>query len=177
MIPYSQTMHSVPEAAKQPQNIFEPPPYLTICRILFFVGLILFSVNSRMACFAKKLYLSLICPQNILPEGLRLTQICSCKVQSGFFMPPCQKCLIQMTTYGSSGHRCTPSLQDSLNLCGSWLTLFIHHSNYPALHSFINFFLFRPRPGRFATVPWVINFLIILRTVDKGTLRSLEIDL
>ena len=103
-----------------------------------------------MTSFANKLYLSLICPQSILPEGLRLTQVCSCKLQSGFFMPLCQKWgspwspaialhPIHMTTYGSSWHCCTLSLQDSLNLCGSWLRLFIHHLNYPASHCLINF--------------------------------------
>ncbi len=37
--------------------------------------------------------------------------------------------------------------------------------------------LFHPRPGRLATVPWTVNLLMILRTVDPGTLRSLEMDL
>ena len=67
-------------------------------------------------------------------------------------MPLCQKWgpprspavalhLIQMMTCGSSWHHCTLRLQDSLNLCGSWLRLFINHSNYPVLHSFISFSL------------------------------------
>ena len=76
-----------------------------------------------------------------------------------------------MMTYGSSWHHYTLCLQDSLNLCGGWLRLFIHHSNYSALHSFIKF------SSRFPTVPRVINFLIILCTADKRTLRALEIDL
>ncbi|KAM4031955.1 uncharacterized protein ACNLHF_019346 [Anomaloglossus baeobatrachus] len=33
------------------------------------------------------------------------------------------------------------------------------------------------RPGRLATVPWALNFLMTLRTVDTGTFRSLEMDL
>ena len=67
--------------------------------------------------------------------------------------------LIQMTIYSSSWHHCILSLQDSLNLSGSWLRLFIHHPNYPAFHSFINFCLFCPLPGRFSTVPWFFKLL------------------
>ncbi|CAI9547075.1 unnamed protein product [Staurois parvus] len=30
MMPCTQSRHPVPEAAKQPQNIIEPPPYFTV---------------------------------------------------------------------------------------------------------------------------------------------------
>lgn len=38
-------------------------------------------------------------------------------------------------------------------------------------------FLFHPCPGRLATVPLVVNFLIMLHTMYKGTSRSLELDM
>ena len=40
-------------------------------RVLFFEGLILFSVNSTIMCFTKKLY----CPHDVLPEGFWLPQV------------------------------------------------------------------------------------------------------
>lgn len=42
---------------------------------LLFAGLILFLVNSGMMCFSKKLYLGLICPQDVFPEGFWLTHV------------------------------------------------------------------------------------------------------
>ena len=58
------------------------------CRegVLFFEGFILFSVNIEMMCFTKKLEFGLICPQDILPEGFWLVQVCFGKFQSGFLM-------------------------------------------------------------------------------------------
>src|SRR4029434_8166506 len=38
-------------------------------------------------------------------------------------------------------------------------------------------FLFLPHPGRLVTMPWAVNFLMTLRTVDTGTLRSPTMDL
>ena len=151
-----------------PKHIWTSTIFNCRYRVLFFVGLIPFSVNSRMTCFAKQLYLSLICPQNILPEELRLTQVCSCKLQSGFFMPPYQKWgfpqspaivlyLIQMTTYVHWG--CLSTIRTILRCILS------------------SIFLFHPRPERFATVPWVINFLIILCTLDKGTRLTCNLEI
>lgn len=45
-----------------------------------------------------------------------------------------------MSMDGSSSHCCTLSLQNSLNLLGSSLRLFSHHSDYPLLQSFISMF-------------------------------------
>ncbi len=61
------------------------------CRdcVLFFEGLISFSVNSTMMSFTMKLYLCLICPQYVLPEGLWFCHISFGKLQSCFFMPLC----------------------------------------------------------------------------------------
>ena len=142
-------MHPVPEVAEQPQNIFELPPYLTLGTMFF--SFIPFSINSRMTCFAKKLYLSLICTQN----WLRLTQICSCKLQSGFFMPLCRRWgslrsltialhFIQMTTYGSSWVCRTAwiCVEDDWG-CSSTIWAILHCI-------LLSVFLYRPHPGRFA---------------------------
>ena len=152
MIPCTQLIHSVPEAAKQPQNIFEPPPYLTVGSVLFFVGLILFSVNSRMTCFAKKLYLSLLCQQNILPEELRLTQVSYCKLQCGFFYASVSDVgFSSVSCHSASSHSddvvwfeltlLHPESAEQPEFVWKLSRLFIPHSNYPALHSSINFCL------------------------------------
>ena len=44
-------------------------------RVLFFEGLISFSVNSTIICSTKKLYFGLICPHEVLPEGFSLPQV------------------------------------------------------------------------------------------------------
>ncbi len=95
------------------------------CRdcVLFFEGLISFSVNSAMMSFTKNLYFCLICPQYVLPEGLWFCHISFVKLQSCFFMPLCQQwsptiasLFIQMATDSASWHCCTLCLQISLNL-------------------------------------------------------------
>lgn len=49
-----------------------------------------------------------------------------------------------------------------------FLGFFCYHLDYPSLWSVINFLL-RPRPGRLATVPWILNFWITCATVVTGT--------
>lgn len=61
-MPCTDSRHSVPDAAKQPQNITNPPPcfmagsFLSLGRFLFA------PVNIEWMCLAKKLKFSLICP-------------------------------------------------------------------------------------------------------------------
>ena len=144
-----QSRHPVPEAAKQPQNICEPSPCLTVGTLFFSFS---FSVNGTIMYFTKKLYLGLICPDDFLPKGFWLPQVSFGKLLSGFFMslcqqwgppgsPPIMSHLIQMVTDSASWRCCTLCLQVSLNLFGSWSRFFIHQLNNPSLQSFINFSL------------------------------------
>ena len=63
-----------------------------------------------------------------------------------------------------------------------WICLAFHQGAFSTIWTILrcnlrSSFLSWPRPGRLATVPWAVNFLITLCMVDKGTLRSLEMDL
>lgn len=132
MMPYTQSRHPVQEAANQPPKLWTFT--IVACRycVLFFVGLIPFLVNSRMICFTKNLYLLLICPKYVFQKDFWLTHIHFGKLQSSSFMSLCQQ-------WGPpSSYWCTLSLQDSLNLFGTWLRLLIHHLDYSALQPFIN---------------------------------------
>ncbi len=125
----------MPEAAKPlwTSTIFN-------CRdcVLFFEGLISFSVNSAMMSFTKKLYFCLICPQYVLPEGLWLTSFG--KLQSCFFMPLCQhwcppgsptiaSLFIQMATDSASWRCWYPVSAAQLEFVPKLIVgFFIHHS-------------------------------------------------
>ncbi len=83
---------------------------------------------------------------------------------------------IQMATDSVSWH-CLPCVCRS-----AWICLEVNQGSLSTIRTILccNFsliLLFRPRPGRLATVPWAVNLLMILRTVDTGTVRSLEMDL
>ena len=79
---------------------------------------------------------------------------------------------IRMATDSASWHCYTLCQYVNLNLFGSWSRFFIHHSNNPPLQFFINFSL--TTVIWLAPVPWAVNFLMTLCTVDTGTSRSLE---
>lgn len=73
--------------------------------------------------------------------------------------------------------RCyTLSMQDSLKMFGTWLGLRIHHPTI-LWCNVRSIFLFRPHLGRFAPVPWALNFMMMLYTMDRRTRRSLEMTL
>lgn len=109
------------------------------CRghVLFFEGLISFSENRIMRCFTKKLNFSLICPQDILPEGFWLPQ------ERFVSMSAAGSCWVSYhgVSFHSDGNRhcCTLRLQVSLNWFGSWSRFFIHYW-YDIWTIFHNFF-------------------------------------
>ena len=120
------------------------------CRdcVLFFEGLISFSVNSTIMCFTKKALLwshlsTWHSPRRILAFSGNFWQTLVCL----FFMSLCQQWdppgsptiashFIQMATDSASWHCCTLCLQVSLNLFRSWLWFFT-----PFEQSFVGIFL------------------------------------
>ncbi len=117
--------------------------------VLFFEGLISFSVNSAMMSFTKKLYFCLVCPQFVLTEGLLFCHIRFGKLQSCFFMPLCQQwCLpgsptiaplfIQMAT-DSASWQLYPVSADQFEFVGKLIRVLYPPSNNPSFKFFINF--------------------------------------
>ncbi len=136
MIPFKQSRHTVPEVAKQPQNIFEPPPCLTRDCVLFFEGLVSFSVNSAMMSFTKKLYFCLICPQYVLPEGLGLSHKLS--NSSIAFLCVCVSSLLGLPFHSDGDEYCEltllyPVSADQLEFVWKLSGIFIHHLNNTSL--------------------------------------------
>ena len=85
-----------------------------------------------MMCFTKKLQFVLICPQDILPEGFWLVQVCFGKLQLGFLLslslsqqwgppeaPTIERPFIELAMDGASQKCLTLYLKVSLNLFGS----------------------------------------------------------
>lgn len=157
------------EATKQHQKISEPPPCLTVgTMFLFFLGLV--CVNIRIMCFNKKLYFSLICPQDILPKGMpansNLAFLWFLCQQRG--PPTIVSRFIQMAT------QLYPVPAGQLEFV--WKLIKVLYP--PFERSFVvTFHQFCPRPERLAVVPWAVNFFTMLCTVDTGTLKYLKIDL
>ncbi len=174
IIRFHNTVHTVKTSSARSSKA-TPKHILTStmfdCRdcVLFFEGLIYFSVNSAMMSFAKKLYFCLICPQYVLPEGLWFCQISFAVVFSWVSL------FIQTVTDSASWHWCTLCLQ-------MWICMKVNQGSLSTIQTIFccNFsfiWFFHPRPRRWVTVSWAVNLLMILRTVHTGTLRSLEMDL
>lgn len=81
-----------------------------------------------------------------------------------------------MATNSASGHSCTLCPEGQLECVWKLIEVLYPPFEQSFVAIFEQFFLFCPRPGRLATVPWAVNFLTMLRTVDTGTLGSLEMD-
>lgn len=97
---------------------------MTDCRdsVLFFQVLISFSEDSRMMCFTKKLYFTLICPQEILASlgkfwqtPIRLFNV-STSAEGLSGSPTIASLFIQIATDSASCHCCTLCRHVSLNL-------------------------------------------------------------
>lgn len=85
MMPCTQSRHTGPEAAKQPQkNMWLFTMFDHRDCVLFIAGLISFIVNSTMMWVTKDLHFGLICPQDVLLESCLLPQASSGNLQSGF---------------------------------------------------------------------------------------------
>ena len=62
-----------------------------------------------------------------------------------------------------------------------WICLAVDRGAFSTIQTILHCnlrssFLLWPHPGRLATVPWALNFLLTLRTVYTGTSRSLQMD-
>lgn len=133
------------------QNIPQTSQNLFDCRycVLFSLGIIQFSVNSRLMSFSKKLFLDLICPHDILPEGFQLLQLQYIWVNSSlaFFY-------VSVSAVGSSWLSCNsiafhsdvdgqfeltllhPESTEQLEFVLKMTGAVIHHLDYPSLLSF-----------------------------------------
>lgn len=134
-----------------------------------------------MTCLTKKLYLGLICPQDVFPEGFWLASAHFCKLRSNFLMRLRQQWVLlglRPARFISFRRRWMVGADAATARAGlglDWGCLStirtIPWCNVPSI------FLFRPHLGRFAPVPWALNFLMMLHTMDRRTLRSLEMAL
>ncbi len=188
IIRFHDTIHTVKASSARSSKATPKPLWTSTmfdCRdcVLYFEGLISFYVKSAMMSFTKKLYFCLICPQYILPDGLWFCHISSVKLQSCFFMPLCQQWCPPGSLFSFRWWRIVRA--DTVEPCvcrSAWICLEVNQGSLSTIRTMLRcncsfILLFCPHPGRLATVPWAVNLLMILCTVDTGTLRSLEMDL
>lgn len=161
-------MHLVPEAAKFYQNVF-------LCFTIG-TGLLSLPVISTMMSFTKKLFFSLVCPQDVLAEELWFCCIYFGKLESCFFFmalcpsgsPTIASLFIQTAT--ERADTVVPCLQICLNIFGKFIGVLCP----PFKRSFVVICHYIARPGRLATALRSVILLVILHTVNTETWRFLD---
>ncbi len=109
IIRFHDTVHTVKASSARsskatPKHLWTSTMFDCKDCVLFFEGLISFSVNSAMMSFTKKHYFCLICPQYVLPERLWFCHISFGKLQSCFFYAFVSAVVSSWVSYHSPSH-------------------------------------------------------------------------
>ncbi len=182
MVPSIMASHPGPEAAKQPQTITLPPPWLTVGMMFFLWNAVLVShTPSKMFNFC------FISPQNICPKVLRIIKIFFGKCETSLCVLFGQQWLLPWNSpmdavFAQSLSYCW-IMNTDLNW-GKWgLQFFRCCSGFfydlldeSSLRSWSNL-VGRPLLGRFTTVTSFLHLWIMALTVVRWSPKALEMAL
>lgn len=126
-MPCMQLRQTVPEAAKQPQNISEPPPRFTVGTVFFSLNASFLLLKTVEGCALPKSSI-LVSSVHILPDGFWLSQVSFGELKPGFFEFLCQQwgtpgsptLFIQMATDSVSWHCSNLSLSSTSREISYW---------------------------------------------------------